>query len=237
MYRALHILAMVLLLSASASASDSITVVKELERVSSVLAKSNSYSAKITYKMYRDAKSTQVLEQQQAMYYKQGNKFRFEIENSLIIQNSELFFLKDDESETLLLMKPNQDAPSQLLNVDKISAKVAKLKVIKSSATELLVDLVPKDESYEKVRLLIDIEKHYIKKAILYYSNAVNISEDYQKEELVYPRLEIEYTEVKINATLSTEIFSTTSYIKKSGKIYATKPEYQQYELIDQTHF
>ncbi|WP_157499498.1 hypothetical protein [Flavobacterium beibuense] len=186
-----------------------------------------------TYNLYKDYNSHNVNQSYTGEYYKN------ELDDTYVkIDQTEYFITKKltaqiSHSEKAILISSTTGI-QQEFDIKEF-LKVLSIGEFKDLKTHWEVELLPKNFSglpYSKV--VLHIGKNYLlKKQVFYYNTAMNFSEDYKKNDLSYPRLEITFKDVNRNAISAKQFDTSKIFVLKGGKINLSAG-YSNYQLIDQ---
>lgn len=186
------------------------------------------------YNLYKDHKSNVVHQSYTGMFLKNAsNEVYMKIDKTEFI-NANKLSLKINHSEKAMLIANKQEFSTGDFDVSKM-LDFCTISSFKDLKAYWEIVLIPKELSglnYSKIVLNIN-KKYLIQKQVFYYNTGINFSNDYRKQELNYPRLEILYSnhndKVVNFSKINTNVFFT---INKNNKVSAT-PMYKSYEVTD----
>lgn len=219
------------LLSVSVSGQNANEVFKKM---SQQLSDKKPLQFDTKYDLYRDAKTQTVHESYKGNFRKnQNNDVYMKIGNTEFI-NAGKTALKINHDQKAMVVTDREQFSTGDFDVSKLQ-KFCKIQSFKPMKDYWEIILVPNEFSgltYSKI--VLQVGKNYLlKKQTFFYNSGINFSNDYRKQDISKPRLEISYTNYNHNP-VSAQLLNSASFynLSKANKPMATA-RYKSYEIID----
>jgi outer membrane lipoprotein-sorting protein len=217
--------------------------VAELKKISNRFYATQSYSCDLEYLYYESYTARIPSERMSGRYIAKGDKQYQKIGQVETILNPYYVLSVDHEEKTIdVLERQAASDKSVKLGVFKPDSLISfyrKISYVDYSATIGMYELISEQDSYDKIQFYFDKKTYDLSKMVLYfYSEEEEVYEE--KEEgpmwvirpLEAPRIEILYSNIRVNDFIPDDFFTYQKYLTSSGaNRYHSKPEYKNYTI------
>jgi hypothetical protein len=207
--------------------------VADMKKMNKVYSEAHSFSMNISVKVYEKVNSVAPMMTYAGNMAKSELGYCSELMGKTTLVNDRVSLLID-KNQRLILYKKVTDKNKQSLkpppipmSVDSAMYANAKVKYLINNATEKKIQIISKGTAYSKVEISINTADNTMKQIIFYTEN--NNGDDSSTEKVV-----VDYTNVKINTTISSAVFAEQKFIVVTGKKATTTKAYSGYQLIDE---
>ena len=211
------------------------------QTVNTVLAGvSNKFTAKQSiqfttrYNLYKDAKSNIITQSYPGIFMKNSNNQLYMKINNTEFLNTSKYTVKINHEEKAMIISKNQKFSMGDFDIKKllVLCTINSFKDKNNCWEIMLSSKQYTDLQYSKVILFIN-KDFTLKKQVFYYNTQLNFAQDYKKQDLSNPRLEIVYSNYNNNEVSSLN-FNTDNFftITKANKIVPSVV-YKNYQIDD----
>jgi hypothetical protein len=198
---------------------------------------SASLSMNVNYTAYADYSATAPLEVQKGEVKVQGSQSYHKIGPIEIIQNNNYTLTIDNEEKKIIMLGKIKAAEKKKpleIDLEKLLGFADEIKYSEPFKGKGSYELSFASQEYSKVIVIFSRKTFFIEKIILYYLNPEDLSGE-GEESAQQPRMEIDYLNVQVNASIPSSVFTYEKYLDYAGgKIYTCRQEYRAYSFIDQ---
>ncbi|MFN3754315.1 hypothetical protein [Flavobacterium sp.] len=216
------------------NSDDKKAVVNILKKSNSYYQGKNKFQLNTTYKIYATKSSKQVKDSFKGLFACNNDRTYAKINQTEFIISSDLSLKIDNESKLIQFSKNELDKDLKVYDLEKYCSYYNGFKLTETekewicTLTTAAFSFVP----YSKVVIYINKANYNVSKQILYIISAVEYKDSDGKMKIDYPRLEIEFDNLK-TVIDNENVFNIDSYILlKNGKYYPSK-KYNTYKVID----
>ncbi len=203
-----------------------------LQKINSNYYDLKSYELELNYTLYKGHNGKEIMDEYTSIIRSNGLNSHRKIYHDEIISTSENTVIINHEVKTIQVLPAIE---TKIFDED-IENSLRFCKDVKSRKTEngTLISINFNEYSsipYAQIDILIDAD-FWVKNMTLYYATQLNYSRDYFNPDMDFPRLEIDYSNLKKKWNDSQGLTNLSKYINKEGDNYSPTPLYQNYELI-----
>jgi outer membrane lipoprotein-sorting protein len=206
----------------------------DFERINKRYDESRNIEMKVKYELYQDYTGKTPFQTMEGEVKRAGDYMIFKLGPMEVIHNSRFEVIVDQDEKEIALLEHktklfdwnNKLFLSRFDQTLKLYEKVD-FHSDKNSAT---YDLKPKSGGFSRIIIHFDKTNYTITGMVLYYRVAQILNEDGVGKKDT-PRIEINYSDIKLNPGLKKEEFSENKYVALSGGKYVCTPSYQGYKL------
>lgn len=205
-----------------------------LQKMSEKITAPNVFCFDTKYSLYKDQKTNVAKQTYLGFFIKnQNNEIYYKIDNTEFI-NTKKMGLKINHKQKAMSITNSQDFSTGSFDISKLMAFCTISSFI-DNKTFWEIILTPKELSgLNYSQIVLNIGTNYLlQKQVFYYNTGFNLSNDYKKQLLDYPKLEIIYSGYN-NKVNEVNKINTSLYFKinQNNKIQATE-KYKNYEVVD----
>jgi hypothetical protein len=187
-----------------------------------------------TYELFKDHKSTVVVESYPGFFYRDNAKVYQKIDETEFIYASD-FFLQISNSEKLMGLSQPQKLINTPVDLD-LALKNCSKTELEEKDGYYAITLIIKNSSdlpFSVVKMRIDKKKYFLERLDIYYSDMIDFSQEYTKKDEQRPHLKITFNEPKLNPKQK-KYFELEYYFSLSNSgIMKPLEKYSDYTLID----
>ena len=189
-------------------------------------------SMQMTYTSYKSHSSAEATDKSVGFFKKEGSTYHSYIMGTRTIQNNRYKFTIN-ESSKMIMVWDNDTTANSVVDLDEkkldssliVSMKMARLK----DETRIRIDY---KEEFEIQAIEYSISKSgFVKEIVFYYRR--NYVNDQGDNELIYPRLNILFSDINTGYISDKGEFDEGKYFFEKDKILQLNPSYQTYKLRD----
>lgn len=192
----------------------------------------------VNYKVFESWTAANPLQEEKGALKRWDNMTWLKIGPMEFLRNPGYSVVVDHDDKTIAIMGiygelPVVDYNSMLQDMENALQFCQEIKHKDLSNNQGQYDLVFPDASstYKKVAIIYDKSTYLLQKIMLYYAQAQDIMDDHEKD--APPRLEITYSNINTDPTITPETFTYTTFLKKVGNSLVCTEKYVRYELTD----
>jgi hypothetical protein len=211
---------------------------KELLEINSKILEKKEYSFKVLYSSYKGHDSNELHEQYSGEVIRSDMYYRSDIMNKIVIQNKEFRIIVDKDNKIVKVNDPIKN-PDPILDVRDFEKAMDICKQVKRC--------VDKNEIGYRFELKVQrgivsqevfFNESFISRLVYYYVNEHSVRQNNLfKTEIVYPKLIIEFKELKFLNKVNKGLFETASIvIIQKGKLVLAN-DFKNYKLIDGRYY
>ncbi len=213
---------------------------EDFEKINKAYAKHSTISMQVTYDLYRNKVDKTVLQSQQGEFKRSGNLYCSRIGTVQTLDTEKYKLILDEEDKNITLLGKDNSTPEEAnrmdvfsMNFDRLLAMCSKVVFKAENESQNSYVLSFENDEYDEMKLVFNKKTFFLEKMLLFYSQAQNM--EGEKEDLKEkPRLEITYSNIKLDVRFPENEFSYDKYlIKKDGKLVG-KAGYKEYTINDQ---
>lgn len=211
----------------------------DLQKINEKFLTCQKLSVNIIYKVYPSFSSVTPIEETNTRYLKQGNKFLSEMGEFTLLQNSKYFVAIDFSGKTIAIntpVKPEQLFGGINFDIDSLIKYGAKVKHENFSSTEkrivIFLNEDLKDE-IERFEIFYDPETFIPSKLVFYYAYAISADDEGKLPE-EKPRIEIVYSNIDFNPSISEKAFSADEIFTESRGEFLAGLRFKDFQILDQ---
>lgn len=211
-----------------------------LEKIRANYLDMESLAVTMEYELFKGYVGDSVAETYSSEYKRIGESSFRRIKNTEFISNSEVSLKINHDQKIVVLSKP---VVASMFDYDIESMlDLCKNVVSTQEGSDTRISLSLKEMTdVPLARFDLIINKHFfIKKLIFYYSMKLDFSNSYFKQDYAFPRLEVEYKDLRNKWEDKTKLLETENYLNTvpngidgTGKHFELNSQLKGYELID----
>jgi hypothetical protein len=193
-------------------------------------------SLNIHFKMYESETSNNIFEKYDGILIKNGKMSYSKIGQTEFVNLGDKIIKIDNQNKKIKIgnNSSNPNATIESLNLMPYLNFAKKLSLINDNDQWICtlemgdVSFVP----YKKMIIYINKKTHEIIKQKLYFFSKYKIKKNNNKIEYDFPRLEIEFDEIKQANPINTQIFKRENYIQTISNHYVPSSNYKDYTIV-----
>jgi len=205
---------------------------EDLTKMNEAYDKSNTISMQIIYQVYFDG-NTQPNQSEKGWIKKSKDKIYSNQFSQEIIVNDQYVLNVDNEGKMIQIEKKPKDYqvqnPISSIQTDSL---IKTYELVKYKGTEGLLKhyyLKFKDGQVLSTEIWLNKSTFFIEKMKIIYRDKMEVADDVYSSVVAV----INYKNIKVNETISSNTFSIENFINVSGKSVLLKDKYKNYELIN----
>jgi hypothetical protein len=204
----------------------------ELEQMNKKYTECSSYSMNVQVKLI-NTKTDKITAQYNGKALKSEAQYYAEMMNKVTLITPKSMLIVDHTNKVIVYSPTNgqqfkgQTTASITSNIEQLLA-AKKLTVIAEDPTKgtKTIEVKADDPVFEKTHVVINVKKNLLVKLVYFYKNT---------GDMPYDQLEVMYTDITVNKSVSSKWFSRKQYISGSGKNIKPVAAYKEYRFYDQT--
>jgi len=207
---------------------------KDFERVNKAYEEVNGVEMEVHYNVYETHSAVVSIDSQSGTYKKRGKDYY----NSLmgvetLVENGTMITI-DNKSKRMVLSPAHELRVADIGGMDmaKLLKNYEKIEFVKKDENTkgYIVYTKMENNRLDKFEFYFDVRTYLLEKLVLYYGRSIDLSTDGSGDEKK-PRLEIIYSNVKVNPLFTDKEFAISTYVT-IGKKPSVTPKYKNYQLV-----
>ena len=187
-----------------------------------------------TYELFKGHKSDVVEESYKGFFYRNKANVYQKIDETEFVYSSD-FFLQISHSEKMISLGQSQKLVNTTVDLD-LALKYCSKTGVEEKEGYYAVTLTIKntaDLPFSVVKMRIDKKHFFLERLDIYYSESIDFSQEYNKNDQERPHLKITFNEPKLNPK-GLNYFEFDRYFSKSSSgILKLRENYSGYILVD----
>ncbi len=211
---------------------------KEILDFNTQISKTATYSCSVSYKTFKGHYTNEVYQQNSGYIIRDGDCNYTQVLEKTTIQNKQLRVVIDSAQKTLTITNPLKGVEANFNGTDYIKILGMCKSVKKKTEGEMTGYRFEMKNSRGTVAQEFFFDSNFIRRLTYYYANEHSLRENNTfKEEIVYPKATIEFSNFKRLAEIRKEQFGTDHIVKlKKGKL-TPAALFKDFKIIDGRYY
>lgn len=187
-----------------------------------------------TYELFKGHKSDVVEESYKGFFYRNKSNVYQKIDETEFVYATD-FFVQISHSEKMISLSQPQKLINTTVDLD-LALKHCSKTEVEEKEGYYAVTLIIKNSSdlpFSVVKMRINKKKYFLERLDVYYSEALDFSQEYNKNDQDRPHLKITFAEPKLNPKTLNYFELDRYFLKNSSGILKLVEKYVGYTLVD----
>ncbi|MNU70463.1 hypothetical protein D3C71_598710 [compost metagenome] len=187
-----------------------------------------------TYELFKGHKSDVVEERYKGFFYRNKSNVYQKIDETEFVYATD-FFLQISHSEKMMSLSQAQKLINTTVDLD-LALKHCSKTELEEKDGYYSITLIIKNNSdlpFSVVKMRIDKKEYFLERLDVYYSEALDFSQEYNKNDQDRPHLKITFDEPKLNPKTLNYFELNRYFSKNSSGILKLTEKYAGYTLVD----